>query len=307
MPFLTTASNVLLLMIYIIPGFIFIKLKALDISEIGAFSKFLMFVCQPCLQLYSFDKVADRHDKLQGPMAVFFVASLVLQVAVLLAMYLIFRKRYSDAGFRTVTLASLLGNVGFFGTPLLEKLLPDYPEAVAFAAVFIVSMNMIAWTAGLFVITGDRKYISVKKLLLCPPVLGLAVALPLFLTGTKLPPLLAEPVQLLGSMSLPICMFILGMRLAVVGAKTLFTDKKAYLSVLLKMVAMPLLALGIMTLLNIDRNIKVTVYLLCACPVASLVQNLSELYGGDKATAADAVMLSNLICMATIPLLCLLI
>ena len=55
---------------------------------------------------------------------------------------------------------------------------------------------------------------SFKRAFLNPPVIALAVALPLFFTNTRLPASIADPIGLLADMTTPVCMLILGMRFA---------------------------------------------------------------------------------------------
>ena len=54
--FKTTLIMVGIMLAYAVPGFILIKTKFVKTDSISAFSKLLMFVCQPALTLYSFNK-----------------------------------------------------------------------------------------------------------------------------------------------------------------------------------------------------------------------------------------------------------
>ena len=103
-------------------------------------------------------------------------------------------------------------------------------------------------------------------------------------------------------------MIALGMRLAATPFRRIVTDKFAWLSCLGKLVFMPLLALVCLKLLPFEPYFNATLFLLCCCPTAAVVQNFSEIYlpesqTAGKHTAADAILLSNLLCMLSIPLL----
>ena len=303
MQFTLTAVNVLVMMAYAIPGFVFIKIKAFGEESISAFAKLLLYVCQPFLSIYSFNK-ADYKPELFRSMLVFFAISLVLQCIMIGFAYIIYRRKYKkDAAYRVCTIATTLGNVGFIGVPLIEALLPDQPNAVAFSAVFIISMNLISWTIASTLLTGDRKYMSVKKLLLNPVIIALLVSMPLFLTGTKLPPLLDNSVALLGKMTTPLSMLILGMRLALTPFRQLFLNLKVYTVAVLKLIAFPLLGFAAIWFLPVEQYIKATMIILCCCPTASVVLNLSEIYDTGQKTAANIVLASNIFCVITIPVL----
>ena len=305
MNFLLTFKSVLLLFIYAIPGYLLIKTKLVKPHNIGAFAVVLLYVNQPCLSLYSFQKTEFTLE-LFKEMGIFFFISLILEVLMLFIVYFLFRKKL-DIKKRICTVAAAFGNVGFLGVPLLEALLPDYPKAICFSAVFIVSMNLLAWTLGLFLMTGDKKFFSWKKLVLNPPILTLVVALPLFFTNTKLPDMLFNAVELLGKMTTFLCMLILGMRFATVDKRKIFKDPFIYLNAALKLIAFPSIAFLLIFALPIDKNVIVTMFILCCCPTASVILNLAEIHDSGQETASNLVMTSTLFSIITIPLMLMLI
>lgn len=309
MEFGTTAITVLVMMAYAIPGYLLVKVKMIKPDSISAFAKVLLYVCQPCLSIYSFQKVTYSPE-LFANMGIFAAMDLAVMLLILLVSYLLFRSQYKTergAGFRACTIASCLGNVGFFGVPLLETLLPQYPEAVSYSAMFIVCMNILSWTVCSVILTGDKKYISVRKIFLNPPVLTLLISLPLFFTKTTLPDVVLTPVTLLGKMTTPLCMLILGMRFATVKPKELFPDWRLYTTAITKLIVMPILAFLATHWLPVDYSIKATIVILCACPTASAVLNLSEMYNTAQKTAANLVLTGTLFCMVTIPVILLIL
>ena len=312
MNFLQTAIQVLSMMAYAIPGFLFVKTKTLSASQISPFSKVLVYLCQPCLEIHAFLS-ADCTPELLSAMGWFFLLCTGVQLLVLGAVCLLPGDR-GEICRRVSGAAAVFGNVGFIGIPLLEALLPPEvaPDAVALSVVFALSMNILAWTAGLFLITGEKKHIRAKGLLLNPAMLAFYVAFPLFLAGFKMPEALGTAVSLAGKMSTPLCMIALGMRLAATPFRRIVTDKFAWFSCLGKLLLMPLLALLCVKLLSFVYPFPwyfgATLFLLCCCPTAAVVQKFSEIYLPETATAgthtaADAILLSNLLCIATIPLL----
>lgn len=306
MQFWNTAVNVLVMLAYAAPGFIFIKRKMIGEESISAFAKVLLLVCQPCLSIYSFNK-ADFTPELGAEMLQFFVLGTVLQLIMLLLTYLVFRKKCrEDASYRVCTIAGTLGNVGFLGVPLLEALV-DNKNAVAFSAVFIIGMNFISWTVASAIITGDKKYISIKKLIFNQVIFTLAIALPLFLTKTKLPAVLDNGVTVLGKMTTPISMLILGMRLGLIEFKQLFADKKVFFFIFLKLIVFPLFGMAAVQFLPLESYVKATLIILCCCPTASVVLSFAEMYNKGQKTAANIVLISTLLSVITIPLMLMLV
>jgi predicted permease len=306
MQFSTVAFSVLIMLLYGVPGYIFVKIKMINPKSISAFALILLYVCQPCLSIYSFNKADFSPDMLKD-MGIFIAICLAVQVLGLLLGYLIFRKKYDDIKYRIMTVAMIFGNIGFMGVPLLENLLPNYPNAVLFSAIYIVIMNLVSWTVGLFIITGDKSYISIKKLVLNPPFLTLFITLPLFFTGTKLPVIIENSVTVLGKMTTPMCMLILGMRLATMSFKEIFGEKEIYITSAVKLIIFPLVAFGLIYFLPIENYIKATMLILTACPTASVVLNLAEIEKKGQNYAANNVLACTILSAITIPLVLLIL
>lgn len=303
MNFTVTMYTVGVMLLYSLPGYILVKTKKVSPGAIPAFATVLMYVSQSCLVVYSFQKVTYT-PKLFKEMAVFFVLSLLIQALLLGVYYAVFRKKYDDVKYRVLTVASCFGNCAFMGVPLLESLLPDYPSAVAFSAVYSIAMNLIGWTLASAIIANDRKYIKVKNFILNPAVIALCVALPLFFTKTYIGETrFGEAVFLLAKMTTPLCMLIMGMRLASVSLKPVVTRKLNYLALVLKQVLMPIFGMALILFLPIDANMKMTFYIICCCPIASVVLNFSEMLGHGQEMAANLVLLGTFASVLTIPVM----
>lgn len=303
--FLLTLVTVGVMLLYAVPGYLTVKTSLIKPDAIPAFAKLLMYVCQPCLTVYSFQK-CDYTPELGKNILIFFLLSLVLMGAVMAVFYLIFRKKQDDARCRIVILSACFGNVTFMGVPLVEALLPQYSEALIYSTVFFIAMNILGWTVGSTLITRDKSYCKPMKILMNPAVLALVVALPLFFLGIKLPGQLGDGVTLLGKMSTPLCMLILGMRLATVPFSGVFTDKLQYVGVAAKQLIMPLLALALASALPIPQEMRLCFYILAGTPVAAVVLTFAEMLGEGQKEAANSVLLSTLLSIISLPLLLLL-
>ena len=305
MNFTITLVAVAVMLLYAVPGYLMMKTKLVSADTIPAFAKLLLYVCQPCLIVYTFTKT-EFSMKFLGDWILFFLVTLFLQIFMLVLFSLIFKKKSNEVKFRIFTVATAMGNIGFFGVPLLEAVLPEYPEAVAFSTAFTLSMNLLSWTVASAIITRDKKYISLKKVVFNPAFLSILVALPIFITGFQFPVQINDMITLLGKMTTPLCMIIMGMRLATVKVKSMFNQPLQYLAVLVKQVAYPLLALALISLFDVDAQMKQTLFILCCCPIASMVLNFAEVLGEGQENAANDVLLGTAASVLTIPLMLLL-
>lgn len=344
--FSTTAISVLLLVAMAIPGFIIVKAKIIKPAAISAFAAVLLYISQPFLSFRSFLQV-EYSNELALNLLIVFAASLVFQGVLFLILWLIFRTKFDDVietekfkadgyfngasetfinykdmpddvkksargrAYRVMVLTSTFGNVGFFGVPILQVIFTDSTiaaTAIAYSAVYIVSMNLMFWTVGAYTLTGDRKYISIKKAILNPQMITVIIALPFFFTGVTMGDITASPVpqianviNYLADMTAPLCMIILGMRFALAPIKDLFTDWRTYVSTVIKLMVFPIVVWAILLPIPIDHLMKVVLIILSSMPSASFNLNLSEIFNADQKSAANAILLSTIFSILTIP------
>ena len=92
---LITLISVGIMLAYAVPGFATIKSKLIKPDAIPAFATILMYVCQPCLTIYSLNNVDYSWD-LFKTMLIFFGISFAIQLAFIVVFFLIFKNKYDD-------------------------------------------------------------------------------------------------------------------------------------------------------------------------------------------------------------------
>lgn len=297
-------SNVLVTLLYIIPGFICCKTKIAKAEHLSTLSAILVYVCSPCMVVNSFMQI-ERTPRMLGQIMLFFVVSLAIQTVLTFILYGIFRKKFHDVKYRMLTVSFGLGNAGFFGIPIIKALLPGHPEVACFACVYIVGMNMLTFTIGAYCLTGDKKRMTLKKAFLNPPFISLLVALVLYAVNFSgiMPELLGGAIDLLNRTTTPLCMIILGIRLASVSFKKLFTRIYVYIICACKLLIFPFACLAIVYFLPLSPVFKAAMFILGGTPCAAVMLNIAEMYDGETELAANCVLLSTLLCVFTIPIL----
>lgn len=285
-----------------LPGFFLTKANVLKEEHIKGFAVFLLYVCSPALSIYSFQQ-SECNMEILINIGILLLVTTFMQVLIMGIGFLINIKTYKiDGASRVATVAAAFGNVGFFGVPILQALLPDHPEAMVYSAVMSVMMNLIGWTLGMFMMSGDRKHVSVKNFLINPTTLCLLIALPLFFTNTSLPKPVMNFVEFFSKMSTPTAMTVLGMRLAFVKFRVLM-DYRQVVAIFLKLIALPLITFGIMYALPVDETLKISTYILSCMPPAAITLNFAELSNTSPKTAANIVVVGSLLVAITLPVL----
>lgn len=306
MSFTITLSTIALMLAYAVPGYLLIRSKLIRANAVPDFAVLLLYLCSPFQTLYAMQQIDLSIYMIKYLLITFFIG-LLLMGGMLLIMYLLLRKKQDNVSFRICTVASAMGNCGFMGIPLMEALLPDYPQAVAFATAFFLAMNILMWTVASYIFTRDKRYISLKKVFFNPSVIAMGVALIFFFTRVHFTGQVADAISLLSKMCTPLCMLILGMRLALIPIKPMFTKPVQYVAIGLKLIVFPLLALGLCSLLPVEKNYVRAIYILCCVPAANVVLSFAEMLGEGQDTAANVVLLSTLLSAITMPLMLMLL
>ena len=306
--FSVTFENVLLALLYLLPGYLLCRFRKVQAQQLSIVSVILLYICAPCMFVNALLPLTTAAE-LNLSMGLFFAVSLLVQILFMLVLKLVFRRRQGEFRFRMLNAASVMGNVGFFGLPVIMALFPDAPAAGAYSCVYCVTMNILAWTLGVSILTGNRRYVSLRAAFLNPTVLSVAVGFILYLTGAKnwMPSLLTGGIRTVGSMTTPLCMFILGIRLAAMDLRKLFTAVFVWGVSLSKLILFPLFGFVLSLLLPVDPVFRASVLILSGTPCASILLNLAEIHGNGQDLAAGCALLSTLLSIFTLPLLSLLL
>ncbi len=306
--FSVTFSNVLLTLFYLLPGWLICRSGKVRPDHMGSTSAILLYICAPGMFLNALVSL-EPSESLSLQMLAFFGVTMGIQIIFLALLFLLLGKRREDFSSRIAAIASMMGNVGFFGLPIVRAAFPQAPEAAAYSCIFCATMNILAWTVGVFVLTGNRKYISLRAAFVNPTVLSVALGIVLYLTGARnwLPSLAQGGFSTLGSMTTPLCMFILGIRLATMSLRQLVSQPATWLAVFGKLVIFPLFSYLLVLPLPMEPVFKASVLILSATPCASIILNLAEIHKNGQELAANCALLSTLLSVITIPLLSLLI
>ena len=309
MNFTTTIYNVLIMFFYMAPAFILCKFGKVSQEHLKTVSTILMFICSPALIINSFQEVEYNTENIKH-IGEFLLTSLILHIVSVLILFLIFYKKFKDdPQYRVLTLAGTLGNVGFFGQPLLKALYPNEKIVSCYSSLMIIAMAIVLFTFGVYAITLDKKYISPLGILLNPSTLSLIVAIIIFFCKWHFPKILGDAISILGKMSTPLCMHVLAIRLATIeDLKSLFLKPLTYVGVAIKLIALPLFFYLVVYFIPFfSEPMKGSCLILGGCPSGSMILAVAEVYNSDQELAGNSILLSQIICIVTLPVVSLLL
>ena len=306
--FFISLIAVAVLLLAAVPGYLLVKKRIVGEECIAGFSKILIYVCQPCLAVYTFKSAEYSKERLVD-IGIFALLAIVVPAIMLTGAFLILNKKSAEqVMYRIITIAAAFGNCAFFGIPIIEALFPEISsEVILYTTVYSVIMNITGWTVGSAIISRDLRYVSVKKIILNPAMLGTVAALVLFVLEIPIEKNLFSMISSGAKMATPLSMLVMGMRLATMKNVRFFGDVRIYLTVIAKQMIMPFIAFLTVLLLPIDPTLKSVFFVISACPVAAVVLSYSEMVGEGQREAASTLLLGTMLSVITLPTMMLLL
>lgn len=300
--------NVLVTLFYMLPGYVIRKMGKANSDHLPTLSAVLIYIGTPFLEVSAFMSL-DFSWEMTWSMLWFFVVTFVTQAAFMLILRLLMRKRAEENRYRVMTIGSVVGNVGFFGMPILRSLFPSNPEVACFSAMFMLSMNVLIFTVGVYCLTGDKKYISFRSAFFNPTVFGFVIAFPIYLfgIGNYFPDVLRNAISTVGGLTTPLCMFVLGIRLASAPIRRIFSNPSVYVTSALKLLIFPVFCYAAVYFLPFSEAFKAGVLILSGMPCAAVLLSLAEMHRSETEMSANCLFVSTLLSFLTIPLLALLL
>lgn len=296
--FFDVGSQVVEIFIFILIGVVLTKFKILNQSGADAITNLVIYIVSPCMIINAFSR--DYEPQMMKSLLITLGCSFGILLFSVIIAELIFIKKKSD---RAVVLkfAMVFSNCGFMAMPLQMQLIGD--EGVFYGAIFVAVFNFFVWSYGIILMSGERKPKMMIKALLNPGIIGTLIGLMLFVLPIKVPVIISSCISSLAVMNTPLPMIVIGFFLASSNLKKALFSPVAYLAMSLRLIILPMLALGAMYLLKIDNIIILALVVAVAAPCASYTTMFSLKYKRDTEFSAEVVALSSLFSLITIPII----
>lgn len=294
---MTVGGSVLTLLLLMAVGFFLAKKGMLAKAALSQLSKMLLYIVCPAIMIGSL--IAEERNG--ETVRALLIAGAVLVGTYVLNMILIqacFRKKAPETR-GVLRFASIYGNTGFMGIPLIQAVLGE--SGMLIAVTSLVVFNISIWTHGA-VLVGGKERASLKRAVLNPGTIGFFIAIVIFALGIRLPGPIVNAVGFVGDLNTPLAMIIIGGQMAAVDLKALFKDAKLYVAAVIKLLVMPLVSLAVLLPFGLDPIVLIAVAILAGCPTAGATSLMCETMGKDSSLGARMVTLSTIFSVITLPM-----
>lgn len=295
-------SQMIMLFLILALGYIIYKLKVVDDNFSKTLSKLVIQVTMPAMILASVLKLEERQALsdvlLSIAIAVVLFFFLLPIVGIILAKLLRIDKKNTGL----FTFMATYPNVGFMGFPVIGALAGSV--GLFYAAIYNLIFNISIFTLGIWFMNKDnadgKKFDF--KLLLTPGVIVAFFALVLYFLDIKAPEMICNTVDMVGSITSPAAMLIIGFTLAKMDIKTIFSDWKLYPWAVIRQIVIPILLYIPLSLIIKNETMLMVTFILFTMPVANNSVLFSNMYNGNANLAAKNVFITTLLSLVTVPL-----
>ena len=295
--FLMVGQQVLTLFLLGAVGFAIGKLRWIDDHTSRGISNMVMNVVFPCIMITSFQRPLEQ-SSLHNFGMVLLLGTIIHIAALLLAHTLLPRR---DTARPLYEFGVIFSNCAFMSYPLQTAMLGTI--GVFYGSAYVVVYTVLSWTYGIWLLTGDKKNLSLRPILLNPGVIGVLIALPLYLLQISLPSVLMTPMQYISNLNTPLPMMIVGYQLSHADLRGALRSRSCWVSMALRLVVVPLLSLGLCYALQVERSVALTVVIASSAPAGAALSMFAARFEKDTDLASSIVSTHTVFSVLTMPLI----
>ena len=279
-------------------GFLCGKKGLINENAAKKMTDIILYVVTPCVMISAFQKEFSGDTAIKILIAA--AAAIVILVFSTLLARLVIRDK-NESRKKVLQFSVIFSNCGFMSLPLQKELLGE--DGWFYGSIFVAVFNIFVWTYGLLDMSGDKKQLSIKKIVFNPGIMGAAVAIILFVCRIKLPEIVIQPVTHLANLNTPVPMLIIGFYLARAKLKDAFSDVGTYIAMSLRLVIIPVIVTFIMALLKLDKTMMIAFVIACSAPTAASTTMFAAKFNRDVELSVGVVAASTILSIITMPLI----
>lgn len=258
----------------------------------------LLEITLPAMIIVSF--IFDMNEEVKNNIIKCFYYSPIVILITIIVSYLLLLPLKSDKKV-IIQFANVFSNCGFIGFPVIISIFGA--EGVIYASIFNMYFTIFLWTYGVLLYTGKVSFKDIKKVILNPSIIAVVIGLIIMIFNLNLPTVILNTLDLVGSLTGPLSMIIVGVILSKVNFIKYLKDFTIYYSAFLKLILLPIILIIISKVINDNSIVVKTLIVLTAMPAAAMTSILAESYEKEVEYSAIIVFITTLLFLVTFPIL----
>ena len=283
-------------------GYFLNKINLFDVNLNQKLNKLLLNVTTPAMVMASVSsiKLSTNNEEV---IFVFFVAIVIFALLPLISYVLVRFMKIPIHQRGLYMFMTVFSNIGFMGFPVMKAIFGN--EAVFYTAIFNMVFNILVYTLGIVLINyGTTNQVRLKaRNLLSPGIISSIIAIIIYFSKISVPTVLGSTFDMVGNITTPLAMMLIGSTLANINIKEVFTEFRIYPYTIIKQLLIPFIAYPLLKYFISSPLVLGVALINLAMPVGNSAVLFANEYNGDVALAAKSVFITTLISVFTIPLI----
>ena len=294
---LTILNQTVIMLILIIVGIICAKLKLISTSTNKELSQFVLQVVNPVVIFMSYQK--DYEARLVKNLLLTFLFSVIaFAVTIILAYLFIWKKdgRHTEVE----RFSAIYSNCAFMGIPLVNALFGS--EGVFYLTAFLTVFNIVIWTHGVIIISGEKDLKQVVKVFYSPTIIAIALGIITFFLKIKLPSVPTSALQFIANINTPMAMIVSGVTISSTKITELLKNgRRIFYVCFVKLLVIPLVVALVMIPFSIDEMVRMTIVITTSAPPAAMCTLFCLKYNKNSVYASEIFAGGTILSVVTLP------
>lgn len=299
--FYLTLERILLLFMFILAGFVLVKVKALPKTSGEVLSKLENNLLIPALVFSTFAS-SFKMEKIAVAWKLFVLGAVVCVIMMLFSWIVV--PRITKDGFtqNLYTYGLVFSNFGFMGNAIVSAVFPDI-----FLEYLIFTLPMwtliYVWGVPCLLIPrgGGNRFISRLKSFVNPMFIAMLLGIAVGVTGYSIPTFLSSAIETAGDCMSPVSMILTGVIVASSSVGRVLKNGSIYVMTFIRLLLLPFLGILIFYIFRVPEAYYVCTICALAMPLGLNIMVIPSGYGKDTSLAAGAIIVSHLVSSVTIP------
>ena len=295
---LITLEQVLILLLFILAGFLLAKAKIVDPKQVKILSALEVYLFLPCVSFNNFAKNFTP-EYLVNKYPLVLVGLGLLVTTHFLSKLLAKGFARTDYEKSVFCYTFTIPNFGYTGYALCQGIFGE-----------LALLDMMMFTLPMSVYTGSVGYNMLTKRdggkfnwskIFTPAVIGIMLGCLVGISGLQLPKVITDVTGKAASCMAPVSMLLTGIAISEFDIKALLKEKRAYLVSAIRLLGIPVLIWGALKLFGLG-GMTATAVLVYAMPCGMNTIVYPKLIGEDCRIGASMALISAFLSLITIPL-----
>lgn len=288
------------LFIVMVIGFALVKTRVVKSEHTVVLSKLALYLLMPSAIVNAFN--VKLTSEILGGFALSVGAGIVLHLMLLIIDAIYARAAHATAVERASVFYSNAANLII---PIVSFVLGG--EWVIYSLGFMSVQLCVVWSHGLALFERGQG-IKLKKILLNPNIIAIAVGFAIMLSGVTLPEFVTDITSSLGGVLGYVGMLIAGMTAAGLDFGKMLKNPRLYLTTAMRVLVCPLISLGVLLLGRLFVHIPYTEeillisFLATMTPSAATIMQLAQIYDTEVDYSVAINILTTVVACITMPL-----